>query len=91
MNFKNSQCYIGIYNITSTSGLVGYENLISLKDMFPFRLPGLSPLSDQLSIGEIRSITEYTFAPAPFAMENASIKGEDIPKFIEAIMTLMKT
>jgi len=59
--------------------------------MLPFMSCGRSPSSDQLLIGETRSITENTFAPAPFAMENASIYGDDIPKFIEAIMTPKNT
>jgi len=35
--------------------------------------------------------SQNTFAPAPFAMENASINGDVIPKFIEAIMTPKNT
>ena len=77
--------------LTLTSNRVGYSKWTFLKLKLPFISSGYSPSVDQLLIGETRSITENTFAPAPFAMENASINGDVIPKFIEAIMTPKNT
>ena len=77
--------------LTLTSDRVGYSKWTSLKLKLPFNCSGHVPSVDQLLIGETRSITENTFAPAPFDMANASINGDVIPKFIDAIMTPKNT
>jgi hypothetical protein len=59
--------------------------------MLPFICSGRFPSLENMLMREIQSITENIFAPAPLAMEKASIYSNDIFKFSEATITPRNT
>jgi hypothetical protein len=78
-------------SLTSISGLVGYLKWTSLKHTLPVICSGHFPSWEKMLMRETQSITENILAPAPLAMEKASIYSNDIFKLSEATMTPRNT